>query len=177
MLNAAAEPRHPPLFGYGSGGEQDTDWGCVYRSFQNVLSFLHAARVPDLATLLQQCGKRAPQWAEPSLFLSVLPAGWRGEAFITGTGPMQPLHTPPSSYRDTPDWRHVFNVPHDVAPRTAFVVDDSVSGYAIVPWRGYWWWVDPHVDTPDQVRLDGHVLRHLQEQPKWMVLRVTRPQA
>lgn len=180
----AALRHDPKTFGYndpdpGVGGlpNNDDGWGCVYRAFQNVQSFL-GAPVSRLADLLQACGRVAPQWAEPAMFArpearGLLPEGWTAESFLVGDGKGQWLRYTRRSEYVASEPTAVFNVGPTLAPRTAFVVDDGVSGFAVVPDKGYWWWVDPHVPVGE--RLSPDVVTHLRKPAGWMVLRVTRP--
>lgn len=174
----------PVEFGYNdpdADGRENRDqgWGCVYRSFQNVQSFL-GAPVSPLGLLLRACGRVPPEWAEPAMFArpkvrevgGLLPPGWAVEPFLVGHSSQWLRHTQAVEYTRAAA-RDVFNVGPDVAPRTAFVVDDGVSAFAIVPYQGAWWWVDPHVGHG--VRRSADVVRRLEAQPGWMVLRVTRP--
>ena len=156
----------------------DDGWGCVYRAFQNVQSFL-GAPVSGLSALLRACGRVAPQWAEPAMFArpearGLLPAGWTVEPFLVGDGKDQWLRYTRRDEYVTSEPAAVFNVGPRAAPRTAFVVDDGVSGFAVVPHQGFWWWVDPHVAAPR--RLSPHVRANLRKPRGWMVLRVTRPE-
>lgn len=178
-------PAAPLTYGYR---EADRSWSCVYRSVQNVQSFLSAwydkpPRVSSLDELLAATGRQWGQWAEPAHFdLRHSPRTWRlfrnirAEAYLTGVSDDW------LKFTSAGDYGYKTSVLGDAVPHgtTAFVVDDGISGFAIVPFVGKWFWVDPHdsVGTRSDPKpytspvLDSAVTKHLAAAPGWMVLRV-----
>ena len=159
------------LYSYGYNGEQDHDWGCVWRSFQNALHFT-GWPVPELAAMLRAARKTAGEWAEPAILPAVGPLGVRRHCrvFLVGEPNADMFHF--SSRDQYPlRWASVraFAVA-GILQGCAYVVDDGVSGYAIVPWEGRHWWVDPHTNTPV---LKKSYRRLLLQRRGWMVLQVS----
>lgn len=164
--------RRIPLYSYGSEGFADDDWGCVWRSYQNALAHTGWPRVPSLLQLMRAAGARPPQWAEPAL----LPALGRTRAFLAGS----PVRRDMFRYTREAQYPRRFATCAAFAARLqpghAYVVDDGVSGYAVVPCPrtpGKHWWVDPHTHHP---RRDAAVAARLQQSPGWMVLEVWPPE-
>ena len=159
-------PRQPRVaFGYTNGGEEDTNWGCVYRSVQNVQAYTHLPvwRVRALARYIQ---RPWGSWAEPAdfvpLFLEApgvsvrtLLVGGPSEQWLRYTSKRQYLHQVSfSEFR----WN----------PRASYVVDDGVSGFAVVSYRNTHWFIDPHSASPTPVPLK----RQLDYAPGWMMLEI-----
>lgn len=166
--------RRPRYFSYNSDGYDDTDWGCVYRSFQNAIMGAFGVTdvddmpfVPTLPDLLHATRRRRGQWAEPAMLVPAARAlGLRTRTFWTGTNSDELFRlTPASAY--THVTQKQFS-PHRT--RGAYVIDDGISAYAVVrhPNSGRWLLVDPHftparVTTFKQSKLSQH---------NWMVLHV-----
>ena len=153
------------FYSYGAQGYNDTNWGCVFRSFQNVQSATgrHVMTMPQLLKLT----KLEPgNWAEPADFAHVY-AGSR----VFMAGKVQPKFTRVSQYRS----QHM-SVEHLEAyirdrithHHSAFIVDDSHAGHAVVEYKGRIWWVDPHAVSARRT-LFHHQLR---SQDGWLVLEV-----
>lgn len=159
-----------PLYSYGSEGVADDDWGCVWRSYQNALA--HTGwPVPSLPQLMAAAGRRPPQWAEPAL----LPRVGRARTFLVGV----PDHANMFRFTQKRQYPQRFASARAFAanlhPGHAYVVDDGVSGYAVVPCPvtpGKHWWVDPHTHRP---RRDPAVASRLNASKGWMVLEVVPP--
>ncbi len=155
----------PRTFGYLSEDYDDRGWGCVYRSVQNVQSFLNMPVTP-MKELLEAAGRRPRQWAEPAHFVaeskSLFPGATMVQAVMFGHNDQCFKHTFKTQYGTK------------VAPPSpgftdAFVVDDGISGYAIVPFEGLLYWADPHVGPSP--RLVPYT-KQLQSRTGWMVLQV-----
>ena len=152
------------LFSYGSEGVADDGWGCVYRSFQNAQT--HTGYVPTpIVDLMQSVNRGWAAWAEPADFAD---CGFT-LTLLAGTSTKWLQFTTESQYQ--------FYMPTVAAleayilragQECAFVVDDGVSGYAIVPWKGEPHWVDPHTHTPRRVKLKTQLRRAT----GWMVLQL-----
>jgi hypothetical protein len=177
MVGRARTPGHrpdgPATYGYTA---QDDGWGCVYRSVQNVQSFLGLPVTP-LEGLVDVVGRGWAKWAEPADFTGPRASRvWGGaavpKAYLVGASTQWLKYTTMEQYR-AEAFEKVFGSP-TVAPdgTTAFVVDDGISGYAVVPHEGAWWWVDPHTLRPPVLKPD--VWHHLDAKPGWMVLKVVR---
>lgn len=163
-------PRWMETFGYGHGADpvfdHDEGWGCVYRSVQNVQSFL-GLPVWDMRSLVNAVKFRPGQWAEPGLFppfAKTMFPGATAHAVLVGRSTQWLRVTSAAQYK-----AH-FLAKSDGRHMDAYVVDDGVSAYAIVPWKGAWWWVDPHVGpSPPMVPFKPSFL---DGQSGWMVLQV-----
>lgn len=193
--------------GYGSDGYKDTDWGCVYRSFQNAVAAVTAgSSPPSMPTLVAHVGRGRGAWAEPADFTGrwLFPGAASGallEVHATPWVVLMPQQTRGgvnkaptadlfrfTSARQYTPWPNDVSFPKE-APEgrnTAYVVDDGVSGYAIVPvrvpcvngsrtWAWAWAWVDPHTEPGVSPRpTPFHRQHHLGTAPGWMVLQVER---
>ena len=158
----------PRMYSYRSDGFDDTDWGCAFRSFQNVLS--HSGwKVPSMPWLLNAMRKHRGEWAEPAEFKRFIPgsvaalAGNGGKSWLKNTGP------------EAYERRFVRVTQLDQAIRAGasefgwgFVVDDGISAFAVVPHKGGPMWVDPHTSAPKRVAFR----RQLFKRKGWMVLAV-----
>jgi hypothetical protein len=161
-------------YGYNRGQTQDEDWGCLYRSVQNACCAL-GLKVPSVRRLLAEAGRQEGEWGEPGMFVDFFrrKRGWNltVEAFVLHSTSCIHLthrnqyvhlrHLPRGFWRDT---------------RAAYVVDDGISAYAVVPWRGKLWWIDPHVvypetPVPERFRYSTH-MRHNKQREGWMILKV-----
>jgi hypothetical protein len=177
-------PAHMRVFHYACDDVDDTDWGCVYRSYQTALAATHQ-HVPAMDELLHDTARararaRLPArysfphmhlWAEPALFRKL------HFSHTVRAGAIRPLLTSSKVYQyRLRDVSALCAYIEDETRRThAFVVDDGVSAYAIVPHAGRHWWVDPHVTTPAAVHLDSNVCAKLRAKPGWLVLDVRPP--
>ena len=152
------------LFSYGSEGLDDSGWGCVYRSFQNAL--LHTGyRVPGLMTLLENVGLEWGDWSEPSQFKDLA----KTKAMLAGHSKKWLKYTHESDYDIILDSvEDLENKVWKLGGSCAFVVDDGVSGYAIVPIDGVPHWIDPHTSIPRRLKFKNQ----LQRSTGWMVLQV-----
>ena len=174
-------PAHMLAFHYACDGMDDTDWGCVYRSLQNALLATHQD-VPTMNELLAHTARARAQvrthaafphmhlWAEPALFRQL---------HFTHTllaGDVHPLLTPREAYQFELDVDELCAYIEAESRQThAFVVDDGVSAYAIVPHAGRHWWVDPHVSTRAAMRFDDNIRAKLHAKAGWLVLDVRPP--
>jgi hypothetical protein len=145
--------------GYTHGGEDDTDWGCVYRSVQNAQAYMH---VPmwSVTELVQHTGRGWGSWSEPADFTDVFP-GARTRTLLLGSSRKWLKLTRADQYEPIVT-RYRFR------RDAAYVVDDGVSGYAIVPHGGKLWFVDPHTATPAPVPFTDQLFRAT----GWMVLEI-----
>lgn len=75
-----------------------------------------------------------------------------------------------------PDWYdvHLARLPRNFfQPGFCYVVDDSVSTYAVVTRGNKLWWVDPHVDPDTRVVPEPFQYAvHMGRGKGWMILRV-----
>ena len=152
------------LFSYGSEGVDDDGWGCVYRSFQNAQA--HTAYPPaQLAELVQHVGRGRTAWAEPADF-----ADWGFTlTLLAGASNAWLQYTHADQYQFfLPTVTALEAYVRRAGQECAFVVDDGISGYAIVPWEGVPHWVDPHTHNPRRVRFTTQLRRA----SGWMVLQV-----
>ena len=167
----------PPTFGYGnpraSGGgrpavaDHDEGWGCVYRSVQNVQSFL-GMPVASMTALLHKTGRRPGQWAEPAMFADRRLAG---ELFPGASIVRAVVCGRTDNLFKFTKYEQYFTTLANPVPGTqdAFVVDDGTSAYAIVPFEGKQYWVDPHTGpTPAATPFSSQ----LSNRQGWMVLQV-----
>ena len=155
----------PHFYSYGAQGYDDRGWGCVFRSFQNVMCAT-GRHVPTMPQLLHATGLRAGRWAEPANFVHVC----RG-SHAACAGTVQPLSTRLSQYS-----RRHMSIEHlrrhilymVTSRKAAFIVDDTLSGFAVVFSGGRACWVDPH-------SAHAHVTpfrNQLQSATGWLVLEV-----
>lgn len=158
-------------FGYGAQGDDDVNWGCVYRSVQNVQLALFG-RASALATLVSAAGRTWGAWSEPADFVAAasrLFPHCRVTPILAGSSRQWLKYTVAQQYETRKSDATAIVLRANA--QTAFVVDDGVSGYAVVPARGQWWWVDPHTGpAPAYVPFTDQ----LSKKPGWMMLRVTR---
>ena len=153
------------LYSYGSEDVDDTDWGCVYRSFQNAQVHTAGAPPTPIWALVEYVGRGWAAWAEPADFAN---CGFT-ITLLAGVSDTWLQHTSADQYQFyLPSVRALETYIRRAGKTCAFVVDDGVSGYAIVPWRGQAHWVDPHTTTPRRVPFASQ----LQRSPGWMVLQV-----
>jgi len=156
------------LYSYGSEDVDDTDWGCVYRSFQNAQ--VHTAGGPPtpIWALVEHVHRGWAAWVEPADFCDFAGCGL-AITLLAGASATWLQHTAADQYQ--------FYIPSIAAleayirragRQCAFVVDDGESGYAIVPWKGEPHWVDPHTARPRRVPLASQLRRS----PGWMVLQL-----
>lgn len=155
-----------PYFGYT---EEDVDWGCTYRSVQNVCVGVGFSPVPSLGALVHRVARRQwGEWGEPAMFTDM----FRSHGFVAHTfllRDVEPKFTPP-------DWYdvHLARLPRNFfQPGFCYVVDDSVSTYAVVTRGNKLWWVDPHVDPDTRVVPEPFQYAvHMGRGKGWMILRV-----
>jgi hypothetical protein len=154
---------------------QDAGWGCVYRSVQNVQSFL-GFEVTDFADLVSHAGKVFGGWSEPANFnnAGLFEGASSVTAFIHGEKTRSMFkHSREEEYL-VPKKRveDLGALPFSNKSRQveAFVVDDGISGYAIVPFGKHMYWLDPHHDTTPKLI---PYTNQLALRKGWMVLRVT----
>ena len=152
----------PQLYSYGSEGVDDDGWGCVYRSFQNAQSHSGYKVIPFMK-LLNMVDREWGEWSEPSDFLDI----GKTVTFWTGSGK--------NLFRKTHKSDYIYQIPlTDIEEYMAqrkhcsFVVDDGISGYAIVPFEGQHYWIDPHTHSPRR----SLFRKQLQRSPGWMVLQL-----
>jgi hypothetical protein len=168
----------PEAHGYRHGGFDDTDWGCCYRSVQNVQ---WAACGPGgtwpVPRLLRLLRRPAGEWAEPAEFAraGVFP-GCSLRCFVVGR---------PSDDCFRSSRRAAYDQSAGAVPMEAFVpvegssyvIDDGISAFAIVWWQGRHWFIDPHTAYPRtravQLRPAIHIRRRGAARG-WMVLQVAR---
>jgi hypothetical protein len=125
--------------------------------------------------LLKKAGRVPPQWAEPGMFIDFFRRKhhMKVDAFV--------LHNP-SCIKYTPitQYEHLSKLPRGFwtkDPATAaYVVDDGVSAYAVVPWKGKLWWIDPHVvypqtPEPERFKYSTH-MAHDKRRDGWMILKI-----
>jgi len=150
------------LYSYGSEGVDDDGWGCVYRSFQNAMSHTGYKVIPFMG-LLEATGYEWKEWSEPSDFVNI------GKTVTFWTGGRAGL------FRQTHQSEYAFHIPlKDVNAyiqdhkNCAFVVDNGVSGYAIVPFEGRLYWVDPHTHHPRRTLFTTQLLKS----KGWMILQL-----
>ena len=153
------------FYSYGAQHYDDVDWGCVYRSFQNaqVATGHHVSTMPEL---LRIAHKRAGQWAEPAHFAHVYKY-----SHATIVGNAKPKFTRDSQYTHrhmSIDHLHAYIVHALKTRKSAFVVDDTISGFAIVYKNGRAWWVDPHFAQPRVTLLRDQLHRA----KGWLILEV-----
>ena len=184
-------PRGMDVYFYTCDGVPDTNWGCVYRSLQNAFAATHR-HVPSMHYLMHMAREqraafeadersraRRPvlpalpfphvdKWAEPALFRAYA----HTRAFSVGR--IKPRFSSLEAYR-----YHLNNVNellahiNDVDQSThAFVIDDGVSAYAIIPHEGRHCWIDPHVTSHAAVRLEYDIRSQLHKRTAWLVLEV-----
>ena len=154
-------------FGYTHGGEDDTDWGCVYRSAQNVQAYT-GLRVWKVRSLSNYIGRQWGSWAEPADFVPLFQkaAGFRVRALLVG-GPS----TAWLKYTSIRQYQRVSFADFRWNLRASYIVDDGISGYAVVSHGNKHWFIDPHTATPRPVPLK----RQLAYAPGWMMLEVLPP--
>lgn len=159
-------------YGYNRGRTNDTDWGCLYRSVQNVCQGL-GLRVPSINELLRIANRVAPQWGEPAMFADFFrrKKGFLTQAFV--------LNDPSClKFTHTTQYKLVTKLPRGFwEPQAAYVVDDGTSAYAVVPWAGKLWWIDPHVVYPttpvaEMFRFKKHMATAAAAGRCWMILKV-----
>jgi hypothetical protein len=153
------------LYSYGAEGVDDSGWGCVYRSFQNGQAACGYRATPIL-DLVKYVGRGANAWAEPADFVDAV----LSMAFLVGAPQNLLKFTSRKQYNllALPDVASLEALVKHEGGHVAFVVDDGISGYAIVPYHGKPYWVDPHTTSPRRAQF-----RHqLRRSPGWMVLKI-----
>lgn len=134
----------PVAFGYTHGGEDDTDWGCVFRSVQNVQAYMGMSRVWTVRRLVHAIGRSWGSWSEPADFArvnAIFPRSrFNVRALLVGSSRKWLKLTSADQYERDPSF--AWN------KSCGYVIDDGVSGYALVPWGGELWFIDPHSSTP-----------------------------
>ena len=167
------------VYGYGSQGYRDHDWGCVYRSYQNAMAAC-GYPVPSMPAMLAALGQPRGQEIEPAQ-AGRLPFHPRGAArtLLAGVNPGRFSDDPRDAWLQRTRAREYgtrLRTVEELADRVqagvstgtaAYVVDNGVSCYAVLPGG---WWADPHVATPSRRRLKPFTRRHLTRHPGWMVL-------
>ena len=165
--SAAPHPQYPfPVYGYTNGGEMDTGWGCVYRSVQNVQASC-GLRVWSIGELVHYAGREWGHWAEPADFKALfrtVPGRVRARALLVGGPSKQWLKF---TRREDYDLELPFSE-FKWKPRASYVVDNGVSGYAVVSISSGRWFIDPHTSTPAAVPLTTQ----LRGKKGWMILEV-----
>jgi hypothetical protein len=169
-------------YGYGSEGFDDSGWGCVYRSVQNAQSYLGLPVTP-IKDLLSILGHKRGDWSEPAQYLyhGLFP-GARSLGILVGQHNVRWLQqTDAKQYgMHIDDGRTLEEVLSMMNPRgkSAFVIDDGVSGFAVVPdprfpgQPGHLLFIDPHF-TP--ARVYSPLPSELFNSRKgWMVLCISR---
>ena len=163
-------------YGYGRDGDDDVDWGCLYRSVQNACAALRI-RVPRMHDLVETiAGRGWGQWGEPGMFLEFFrdACGCDGELYV--------LHDPGCiHFSGEAPYVHLPSLPRGFwDPEWCYVVDDGTSAYAVVPWRHDLYWVDPHVvyphtPLPEPFDYAQHMAAdHDPATSGWMILKVRR---
>ena len=61
------------LFGYGTDGDDDNGWGCVYRSVQNIMEFNGYRPVLSLQDTVKNMEREWNNWAEPADASKIFP--------------------------------------------------------------------------------------------------------
>lgn len=155
--------------GYRQGGEEDTGWGCVYRSAQNVQLYLH---VPmwSVKRLTRALKRPWGTWSEPADYVPIFrKQNLHARAHLLGGPSRRWLQYTSADQYAAPV------PPKDFVWKTdrAYIVDDGISGYAIVPWRGSLWWIDPHTQFP-KPRPFTHKIMQYSTSKGWMVCEVWR---
>jgi hypothetical protein len=153
------------LYSYGSEGVDDSGWGCVFRSFQNAQAAC-GYDVTSILDLVDDVGRGWGAWAEPADFVEAVPS----VAFLAGASPHLLKYTKRKQYSVTtlPSTAALENLVKLEGGQSAFVVDDGISGYAIVPYNGKPHWVDPHTTSPRLTQFR----QQLRKATGWMVLQV-----
>lgn len=171
---ATGNERLPRLYGYGCDDEDDAGWGCVYRSVQNAQSSLGLG-VLSVEALVHSIGRPWGSWSEPADFVPVLQSqGARVHAFLAGAPDMR--LTKRAQYFDGVAFPSAaqfaeYLIAASQDPSKAFVLDDGVSGFAVL--RGVF--VDPHSVPPRVTRITDPVTQTmLRRASGWMVLEVGR---
>ena len=154
------------VYHYGSDGEMDHGWGCVYRAAQNVLHALGMRPVPGVADMMKSLdvspgAQGMARWIEPlqvQQLLRLYAAQGRlrlpGVPLLVGLAPKphRMLRTRPDDFnRVHADW-HAFHadvVHHLRTTRVPVVVDDGVLGLCVAGFRGdgsngQYMLLDPH---------------------------------
>lgn len=178
------------VYFYTCDGVHDVDWGCVYRSLQNafaatgwqapsmgaLIRVAHAQRRLDArerARMRQAAPPALPfahvdKWAEPALFRAY------EYTHTLIVGDIEPRFSTRSAYQyrrvDVNAFLAYIHNAHRHAH--AFVVDDGISAYAIIPHAGRHCWIDPHVTRRTDVRLDYDISTKLHKRNAWLVLEV-----
>lgn len=152
------------LFSYGAEGVDDDDWGCVYRSYQNALA--HSGYLPiRFLNLVKYVNRGWGQWAEPADFAAL----GNSMTLLAGHSRDWLKHTSKAQYQlQLPSVALLESYVAEFGHASAFVVDDGISGYAIVPYKGRICWVDPHTHTPRRVPWK----KQLRRSTGWMVLQL-----
>jgi hypothetical protein len=183
-------PRDMRVYFYTCDGVHDTHWGCVYRSLQNAFAAT-GWEAPSMAALIrvahaqrrldvrerQRVHQPAPRplpfphvdkWAEPALFRAY------EYTHTLIVGDIEPRFSTQGMYQYRCANVDAFIAYIGNAHRHAhaFVVDDGISAYAIIPHDGRHCWIDPHVTTRAAVRLDYDIRAKLHKRSAWLVLEV-----
>ena len=160
-------PFYPfPVYGYTNGGELDTDWGCVYRSVQNVQASTELPVWP-IRKLVDYIGRTWGSWSEPGDFKRLFQRNFPSvgvRALLVGGPSTKWLQY--SRFKD-----YDAEIPFAEfkwKPGASYIVDNGVSGYAVVSIGNKQWFIDPHTATPKAVPLT-HQLRGA---AGWMMLEV-----
>ena len=186
----ARVPHDMLVYFYTCDGVQDTNWGCVYRSLQNAFAAT-GWEAPSMAALMRVAHtqreldarerRRAHRPAPPSLpFLHVdkwaEPALFRAYEYTHTLiiGDIEPRFSMKGVYQFSRTNVDAFLAYIGNAHRHAhaFVVDDGISAYAIIPHEGQHCWIDPHVTSRAAVRLNYDIQTKLHKRNAWLVLEV-----
>jgi len=123
--------------------------------------------VPSFADMVTLGGRGWGKWCEPADFAPLV-------SHITlSAGQTSNLYKLTKAGQYTEYLPHVSDLEtyvQETGAASSFVVDDGTSAYAIVPYDGKLWWVDPHTHTPKRALFS----RQLRRAPGWMVLQVLR---
>jgi hypothetical protein len=153
------------LYSYGAEGVDDSGWGCVFRSFQNAQAACGYNATP-ISDLVEGVGRGWGAWAEPADFVDAVPS----LAFLAGASPHWLKYTKRKQYSvaTLPTVAALEDLIKLEGGYSAFVVDDGISGYAIVPFHGKPYWVDPHTTAPRRAQFR----QQLRRSSGWMVLQI-----
>ena len=165
------EPRPRVAFGYTSGGDDDTGWGCVYRCVQNVQAYT-GLPVWTLRQLVRFTQRPWGAWSEPADFKSLFRSypEVRVRAFLLG-GPSSDWlrYTTARQYSSLDE---VSLPTFEWNVQASYVIDNGISGYAVVSYRDKHWFIDPHTIAPKPVPFKRS---RLSSSSGWMVLEVLPP--
>ena len=151
---------------YGCEGIDDVGWGCVHRSFQNLMALLQ--RKVSMRLLVDKFGEKA--WIEPAMLRGCIPDGLNSRFLLwmrQDDEEKKMKCTKPEHYERITD---VYNTIHSMGKTHAFLVDNSTFSYCLFYDNG-WLLIDPHTTNSDNVLTTiSNLQTWLDASNIWMIL-------